>query len=123
MRKRRRQPDLDEIKAPVKTIAKEQPIKPAPSRTPEDIAAAEEKSRVARREYDKKRNKDQERREYRRRYAQEQRQAARELGKCRDCNKPAIPGQTRCESCAKNHRQSRSAATPTERAANEKATT
>ena len=122
-RKRRRQPDLDEIKAPVKTIAKEQPIRPAPSRTPEDIAAAEEKSRVARREYDKKRNKDQERREYRRRYAQEQRQAARELGKCRDCSKPAIPGQTRCGSCAENHRQSRSAATPTERAANEKATT
>ena len=106
-RKRRRQPDLNQIKAPVKTIAKEQPIEPAPSKTPEDIAAAEEKSRVARREYDKKRNKGQERKDNHRRYAQEQRQTARELGKCRDCSKPAIPGQTRCESCAENHRQSR----------------
>ena len=104
---RRRQPDWDEKKAPVKTIAKEQLRKPAPSRTPEDITAAEEKSRVARREYDEKRNKSQDRREYHRGYAQEQRQKAKELGKCRDCSKPAIPGQTRCPTCAENHRQSR----------------
>ena len=79
----------------------------APSRTPEDIAAAEEKSRVARREYDEKRNNSQDPREYHRHYAQEQRQKAKELGKCRDCSKPAIPGQTRCPTCAENHRQSR----------------
>ena len=103
----RKQPDWDEKKAPVRTIAKEHPVKLAPSRTPEDIAAAEEKSRVARREYDEKRNNSQDPREYHRRYAQEQRQKAKELGKCRDCSKPAIPGQTRCPTCAENHRQSR----------------
>ena len=103
----RKQPDWDEKKAPVRTIAKEHPVKLAPSRTPEDIAAAEEKSRVARREYDEKRNNSQDPREYHRRYAQEQRQKAKELGKCRDCSKPAISGQTRCPTCAENHRQSR----------------
>ena len=106
-KKSRKQPDWDEKKAPVRTIAKEHPVKLAPSRTPEDIAAAEEKSRVARREYDEKRNNSQDPREYHRRYAQEQRQKAKELGKCRDCSKPAIPGQTRCPTCAENHRQSR----------------
>ena len=46
--------------------------------------------------------------EYNRRLAQEQRQKAKELGKCRDCTKhTAIPGQTRCTTCAEAHRQSR----------------
>ena len=43
-RKKRRQPDRREKKAPAKAIAKKQPTKPAPSRTPEEIAAAEETS-------------------------------------------------------------------------------
>ena len=41
---------------------------------------------------------------YRRRYMQERRKKAKELGECRDCNDRAIPGQTRCESCAGKHR-------------------
>ena len=39
--------------------------------------------------------------------AQEQRQKAKELGKCRISPNPAIPGQTRCSDCAEHHRQSR----------------
>ena len=74
---------------------------------PEDIAAAEEKSRVIRREYDKKRNESPERREYHRRCAEEQRQRAKLLGKCRNCSRTAIPGQTRCPTCAEHHQQSR----------------
>ena len=62
---------------------------------------------MARREYEQDRNRNPERREYHRRYAQEQRQKVRELGKCRHCNKPAIPSQTRCPTCAESHRQSR----------------
>ena len=58
-------------------------------------------------EYDQAGRENSERREYNRRYAQEQRQKAKELGKCRDCSSSAILGQTRCESCAENHRQSR----------------
>ena len=46
--------------------------------------------------------------EYNRRLAQEQRQKAKELGRCRNCTKhTAIPGQTRCPECAEAHRQSR----------------
>ena len=106
-RTKRGQPDRDEKKAPVKTIAREQLRKPAPSKTPEEIAAAEEKRQVARRAYEQARNRNTERREYNRLYAQEQRRKAKELGKCRDCSKPAIPSQTRCPTCAENHRQSR----------------
>ena len=60
-----------------------------------------------RQEYERARNQTPERREYNRRYAQEQRQQAKHLGKCRDCGKPAIPNQTRCPTCTEAHRQSR----------------
>ena len=60
-----------------------------------------------RQEYNRLRNQRPERKEYYRRRAQEQRQRAKESGLCRHCSKPAIPGQTRCEHCAENHRRSR----------------
>ena len=79
---------------------KEKPRKaPTPRRTPEE-------KREARRLYERARNRPPERTEYRRRYAEEQRQRAKLLGKCRNCSKPAIPGQSRCFSCAEAHRQS-----------------
>ena len=79
---------------------KEKPRKaPTPKRTPEE-------QREARRLHERARNRTPERREYRRRYAEEQRQRAKLLGKCQNCSKPAIPGQTRCFSCAEAHRQS-----------------
>ena len=31
----------------------------------------------------------------------------KDAGLCKDCRQPAIPGQTRCPSCAEQHRQSR----------------
>ena len=58
-------------------------------------------------EYDRQRKKSPERVEYKRLYAQKRPHRARELGKCRNCSKPAIPGQSRCETCAEQHRQSR----------------
>ena len=79
---------------------KEKPRKaPTPKRTPEE-------QREARRLHERARNRTPERREHRRRYAEEQRQKAKLLGKCQNCSKPAIPGQTRCFSCAEAHRQS-----------------
>ena len=36
---------------------------------------------------------------------QKRRQKAKELGLCRHCSNEAIPGQTRCETCAEKHRQ------------------
>ena len=47
------------------------------------------------------------RKEQNRLHAQDNRQKARELGRCRDCPDPAIPDQTRCERCAEKHRVSR----------------
>ena len=80
--------------------------------------------REARREYEQARNRTPERREYRRRYAEEQRQRAKLLGKCQKCSKPAIPGQSRCETCAEAHRQSRRRSDANRRAAvNETAAT
>ena len=43
--------------------------------------------------------------EYGRLRAQEKRRKAKELGKCRTCSNQAIPGQTRCPTCAEKHRE------------------
>ena len=56
--------------------------------------------------YEETRNKTTERREYLRIRAREKRKRAKESGRCRNCPNPAIPGQTRCPSCADKHRQS-----------------
>jgi hypothetical protein len=68
--------------------------------------AAQEAKLMRRREYERARSKSPERMEYNRRLAQEQRQKAKELGKCRNCSEPAILHQTRCPACAEAHRQS-----------------
>ena len=86
-------------KATAKARKPKQPTVPDPLQ--------EEATRQKQVEYDRRRNKSPERKEQHRRYAQEQRQQAKELGKCRNCTEPAIPGQTRCTRCAAAHRQSR----------------
>ena len=58
-------------------------------------------------EYDRQRNQNPERKEQQRLHAKEKRLQAKEAGLCRHCSEPAIPGQTRCETCAENHRQYR----------------
>ena len=73
----------------------------------EPNSASVEANRQKRAEYERKRNQTTERKEYRRRLAQVRHQKAKELGKCKDCPNPSIPGQTRCPTCAENHRQSR----------------
>ena len=42
-----------------------------------------------------------------RRVTQERRDKARLLGLCITCWAPTIPGETRCKTCAENHRVSR----------------
>ena len=65
-----------------------------------------------------------ERKEYQRLHEQKKRERAKELGPCRNCSKPAIPGQSRCETCAEHHRQSRRRSDANRRAAvNETAAT
>ena len=78
-----------------------------PARRPEPTPAETEAKREKRLEHDHRRNQSEKRREYHRNRAQEQREKAKELGKCRNCSKPAILSQTRCPRCAEAHRQSR----------------
>ena len=75
-------------------------------RTSPDPALAEAKGQEQA-EYERLRQQRPERKEANRRTGRERRQRAKNLGLCRNCGKPAIPGQTRCITCAENHRQSR----------------
>ena len=69
------------------------PKQPRPKKTPED-----------RRVYEQDRSETPERKEYKRKRQRRADQIAKETGKCKRCSSPAIPGQTRCETCAEKHR-------------------
>ena len=71
--------------------------------TPEQVEAKKE----VRRAYDRKRAQTPERRALQSRIAQEKRNEARSLRLCITCHGTPIPDQTRCETCAENHRVSR----------------
>ena len=89
----------------------ERPREPVVQDRPEEKETAKQpqakQTPEQRQEYERARNQTPERMEYNRHYAQEQRQKAKDSGKCRDCPEPAIKGQTRCSACAEHHRQSR----------------
>ena len=96
---------------PQKTTAEQPAAKQRkPKREPPPVtqeAPVRPKKPVQRRDaYDEAKNKTTERREYKRIRAREERQRAKELGRCRSCPNPAIPDQTRCPTCADKHRQS-----------------
>ena len=67
--------------------------------TPAEVEAREQN----RHEYEQR----QERKELNRQIAQAKRQKAKSLGLCVACGAPPIPDQTRCETCAEQHRQYR----------------
>ena len=71
--------------------------------TPAEVEAREQN----RHEYELKRAERPERKELKRRHAQAKRQEAKSLGLYDACGAPPIPDQTRCFSCAEQHRQSR----------------
>ena len=75
--------------------------KPRPTPTPLELQGRLQK----RREYDKQRNQRPERQQSARDSQKKQRQRKKELSKCKTCPQPAIPGHTRCPSCAAKHRQ------------------
>ena len=84
--------------------------KPAPQSKTDNPSGAKAKAtqeakRQGRQEYDGQRNQTPERRQYRRLLAQERRRKAKELGQCRSCSNLAIPGQTRCPTCAEKRRE------------------
>ena len=93
-------------KPPKKVVPKERtPRTPKPrvEPTPAQVEAKEEN----RRKYERKRRQTPERKELRRRIAQARRDEAKKLGICKDCPNPTVPDQTRCETCAEKHRQTR----------------
>ncbi len=57
-----------------------------------------------RRVYEQARNKLPHRREQHRVEAKERHQQAKDLGLCRTCQSPAIPGRTRCQDCIEKRR-------------------
>ena len=58
-----------------------------------------------RQEYERLRRQRPERQEAHRKAEKERRQRSKQLGSCRHCGNEAIPGQTRCETCAERYRQ------------------
>ena len=88
--------------------------------TPAEIAANPKvkKTPEERKEHERKRQRTPERQEYQRRLRRILSQTAKENGQCVNCAKPAITDQTRCETCAENHRQSRRRSEEKKRAAN-----
>ena len=86
---------------------REKPRKSKPKPTPEKPLTPRPQRpkppKKDRQEYDKTRSQTPERRAYRRRYAQQKRERQKYLGQCRSCSSRAIPGQTRCSTCAEKH--------------------
>ena len=98
-----------------KTRVKKLSISKKPRRSPTPLELQERLEK--RREYDKKRNQRPERLQSARDSQKRQRQRRKELGKCKACPQPVIPGQTRCPSCAAKHGQHNDNATAKRQAA------
>ena len=76
---------------------KTKPAKQRVSITPEERAQR-------RRAYEQARNQLPHRRELKRRKEKERHEQAKELGLCRTCRSPAMPGRTRCQDCIEKRR-------------------
>ena len=76
---------------------KTKPAKQRVSITPEERAQR-------RRAYEQARNQLPHRRELKRRKEKERHEQAKELGLCRTCRSPAMPGRTRCQDCLEKRR-------------------
>ena len=90
---------------PTSTPPRKGTPKAEPTKRRPESATAEVEARERRREYDRRRNQTPERGDQKRLFAQEKRRKAKALGLCGDCLNPAIPGKTRCSTCAKKHRE------------------
>ena len=100
----RKPPRKPTVRKPQKEAA---PKARQPKRRPEPTPAEVEAKRQKLLDYYRLKNQNPEHKERARLFAQEKRRKAKELGLCRDCPNPAIPAQSRCETCAKQQRESR----------------
>ena len=101
IRKPRRKPT---VRKPAK---KAKPKNQKPKRSTKPDLVQEETKRQKQREYDQQRNNTPGRKEYQRAVQSKLVARRKELGLCVNCGDVAIPGQTRCESCAEEHRITR----------------
>ena len=91
-RKKKKPAKPDAARTPARKVSK-------PATTAAKPKASEKPKRV--------RLTPEERQERGRARAVEKRSKLKEHGLCRDCQQPAIPGQTRCSDCAEKHRKGR----------------
>ena len=97
--------------------------------TPGEEAAAraqrQQRRKEQNRKYDQRRRQRPEYREYiqeyHHHYQKERLRKAKEGGSCLNCKNPAIPGQTRCKTCADKHRARRTRKSITVRTSDEEA--
>ena len=90
-----------------KNQPRSRPEKPG-SRSPGSSRHQRRQSQEAgKREYERKRRQTPEHKEQKRGYTQAKRQEAKSHGLRVTCWAPTIPGETRCETCAEQHRQYR----------------
>ena len=75
--------------------------KPRVQPTPAEVEARQE----TRREYESRRNQTPERKALKRRTMQQWREKSKLLGLCVECGAPAIPDETRCQTCTLRHRE------------------
>ena len=83
-------------------------VKPKAKKPPKSrIRLSPEERAQRRRAYEKARSQLPHRRELMRRQKNKRHRQAKELGLCRTCRNPAVPGQTRCQDCVEKHRLQR----------------
>ena len=84
------------------------PPKPKVKKPPKPrIRITEEERAQRRRAYEQARSQLPHRRELKSRKEKERHEQARELGLCRTCRSPAMPGRTRCQDCIEKSRLQR----------------
>ena len=88
-------------RAKTKPKSKQQRVK-----TPKVNTEPTQEGLETRRVYDRARSQTPKRKAYKQEYRRKYTRQKIEQGLCRDCRKPAIEGQTRCETCRDKHRAS-----------------
>ena len=90
---------------------KKKKTKPARKARPKVTKPPKQRTRITpeeraqrRRAYEQARSQLPHRRELKRRKEKERHEQAKDLGLCRTCRSPAIPGQTRCQDCIEKRR-------------------
>ena len=90
---------------PARKSKVKKPPKPKVTKPPKQrVSITPEERAQRRRAYEQARNQLPHRRERNRVEAKERHRQAKELGLCRTCPSPAMPGQTRCQDCVEKRR-------------------